>query len=94
MRNVRAFHPALIEILSTGNVGTTEAGIATSGSFQLVGYMMSDVMRDNEPDTKIITVLEVRYRGKVLFSHVFDGVLNEMDLNIDTDLRQVQEVKK
>lgn len=55
---------------------------------------MSDVMRDNEPDTKIITVLEVRYRGKVLFSHVFDGVLNEMDLNIDTDLRQVQEVKK
>jgi hypothetical protein len=51
-------------------------------------------MRDNEQDTKLVTVLEVRYRGKVLFSHVFDGVLNEMDLDVDTDLRQIPVVKK
>lgn len=52
------------------------------------------MMRCDEPDTKLITVLEVRYRGEVLFSHVFDGVLNEMDLDVDTDLQCIPAVKK
>lgn len=55
---------------------------------------MSDMMRCDEHDTKLITVLEVRYRGEVLFSYVFDGVLNEMDLDVDTDLQCVPVVKK
>lgn len=55
---------------------------------------MSVNMGDNEPDTKLITVLEVRYRGEILFSDVFDGVLDEMDLEVDTDIQCVPVVKK
>lgn len=50
---------------------------------------MSDDMRDNEPDTKLVTVLEVRYKGNVIFSHQFTGVINEMDLMTETDLRNL-----
>jgi hypothetical protein len=42
---------AHIEILSTGNAGTTEAGIAINGSFRRVGYRMIDIMCDKELPT-------------------------------------------
>lgn len=43
----------------------------------------------HEQDTKITTVLEVRYRGNVLFHTQIDGILNDADLVVETDIRQL-----
>lgn len=45
-------------------------------------------------DTKLVTVLEIRYRGEVIFSKQFNGVLNDMDLTTETDLRNLPVCKK
>ena len=47
-----------------------------------------------EDDTKLVTVFEVRYKGGIIFSHQFNGVLNDMDISTETDLRNLPMCKK
>lgn len=54
---------------------------------------MSVNMGDNEPDTKLITVLEVSYKGKIIFSKQFDCLINEMDIRVDTDMKNLPTCK-
>lgn len=42
-----------------------------------------------EEDTKLVTVFEVRYRGELIFSKQFSGILNDTDLVTESDLRNL-----
>lgn len=46
-------------------------------------------MCEKEQETKLVTTLEVRYQGDVIFSHQFNCILNDADLVTKTDLRNL-----
>lgn len=45
--------------------------------------------RDTEPEQKLCTVIEVRYRGVVLFEKQLDEIVNDADLVVETDLKSL-----
>ena len=49
---------------------------------------------DNEPEQKLCTVIEIRYKGEVLFETQLDEIVNDADLVVETDLKSVQVCRK
>lgn len=44
---------------------------------------------DNEPEQKLCTVIEIRYKCEVLFETQLDEVVNDADLFVETDLKSL-----
>lgn len=49
---------------------------------------------DTDDKIKLCTVLEVRYKGNIIFEMQRDGIINDIDLVMETDIRQLPICKK